>query len=74
MRGVVENDKTRVRILGGPSRGAHQGVLKVPKWPQNYIPRGRFWSFKDLWDPLVDTPGVLTLVYHFLLLPCIISV
>ena len=30
--------------------GPHQGVPKVPKWPQNCIPRGQFWPFLDLWD------------------------
>ena len=72
-KGVVENEKQ-----GWGPLGSHKGVPKVPKWPQNYIPRGQFWPFldlwDDLWDTLVDTPGVLTIVYHFLLPPHIRSV
>ena len=58
--------------------GVHQGVPKVvpkvqkgPKLTPGDAVLRPFW---DLWDPLVGPPGVLTLVYHFLLLLCIRSV
>ena len=52
--------------------GPHQGVPqvpKVPKWPQDGSLKDQYWPFLDLWDPLVGPPGVLKLVYQFLLLP-----
>ena len=37
--------------------------------PQDSSSTDHFLPFLDLWDPLVGPPGVLMLVYHFLLLP-----
>ena len=48
--------------------GAHQGVPKVPKWPILILGGAILRPFLDLWDPLVGPPGVLILVYQFLLL------
>ena len=59
--GVVENNKR----VWGPTRG----FPKVPKWPQDGSPKDQYRPFLNLWDPLVGPPGVLMLVYHFLLLP-----
>ena len=59
-------------------RGVHQGVPKVvpkvqkgPKLTPGDVVLRPFWH---LWDPLVRLPGVLTLVFHFLLLLRIRSV
>ena len=52
--------------------GPHQAVPKVPKvpkWPQDGSLKDQYWPFLGLWDPLVGPPGVLKLVYQFLLLP-----
>ena len=58
--------------------GVHQGVPKVvpkvqkgPKLTPGDVVLRSFWH---LWDLLVRLPGVLTLVYHFLLLLRIRSV
>ena len=37
--------------------------------PQDSSSTDHFLPFLDLWDPLVGPPGVLILVYHYLLLP-----
>ena len=54
--------------------GVHQGVPKVQKGPKLTPGDVVLRPFWHLWDPLVRLPGVLTLIYHFLLLLRIRSV
>ena len=53
-----------MRTPGGPTKGSQrsQNGLRM-------APKDQYWPFLDLWDPLVGPPGVLILVYQFLLLP-----
>ena len=47
-----------------PTRGN-----RGPKMASGWLPKDQYRPFLDLWDPLVGPPGVLILVYQFLLLP-----